>query len=228
LIAGAAAPRPGGWLWLAWVVATVLGALGGLLLAALAVPPAVTLLMQGGSALWPAILAVAALLYWGGIGVAQGMALARIIPGVRAGVWAVVSVVAAVAGLVLSVAFGWIPVAALADMLFQQPELIGDLLVAWTIYGATVMGLGQALLLRRYLRGGLWWAPAPGLGAVVGLAVLSAGWPGALPGASSDVQLGPLFLTTGVSWAGAAMLSGLVLVVLLRRAPAGTVPASPT
>jgi hypothetical protein len=222
------APRPGGWLWLGWVAATVLGALGGLLLAALTVPTAVGLLMPGAPALWPAILAGAALLYWGGIGVAQGIALARIVPGARADIWAAVSLVAAVAGLLLSIAFGWIPAAALADVLFPHPELIGDLLVAWTIYGATVMGLGQALLLWRYLRGGLWWAPTPGLGAVVGLAVLSAGWPGALPGASSDVRLEPLFLTTAVSWTGAAMLSGLVLVVLLRRAPAGPVPASPT
>ena len=221
-------PRPGGWLWLGWVLATVLGALGGLLLAVLMVPPAVVLLMQGGPTLWPAILAGAALLYWGGLGIAQGIALARIVPGMRAGVWAGVSVVAACVGLLLSITFGWIPAAALADMLFQQPELIGDLLVAWTIYGAILMGVGQALLLRRYLRGGLWWAPAPGLGVIVALAVLSAGWPGALPGTSSDVRLGPLFLTTGISWAGAAMLSGLVLVALLRRAPAGAVPASPT
>ena len=206
----------------------MLGALGGLLLAALVVPPAVTLLMAGGTALWPAILGGAALLYWGGLGVAQGVALARVIPGVRAAAWAAVSVGAALVGLLLSVAFGWIPAASLAGMLFQQPELIGDLLVAWTIYGAVVMGVGQALLLRRYLRGGLWWAPAPGLGVIVGLAVLSIGWPGALPGASSDVRLAPLFLTTGVTWAGAAMLSGLVLVVLLRRARIGPVAASPT
>jgi hypothetical protein len=210
------------------VTATVLGVLGGLLLAALMVPTAVALLMADGPALWPVILAGAALLYWGGLGVVQGVALARIIPGMHVGVWAGVSVGAACVGLLLSIAFGWIPAAALADMLFQQPELLGDLLVAWTIYGAILMGVGQALVLRRYLRGGLWWAPAPGLGVIIGLAVLSVGWPGALPGASSDVRLGSLFLTTGACWAGAAMLSGLVLVLLLRRAPAGAVPASPT